>query len=278
MVRIRASVMVLVATLALTVGIAPALAKGKHDQGKPGKGDGVSATHSLRAPVTDQNFYFVMADRFQDGDDANDNGGLPPGTTRASPASTRPTRAGTTAATSPACWTRSTTSRGSGPPPSGSRRASRTRRSRTTRASRPPATTATGSPTSRRSTRTSGPTTICATSSRPPTRAASRSTSTSSPTTRPTSSVPGRRRAAVHLEGPLSLPGRRGHRVRRSRLRGRQHVPRLSPSGQPSCPGTHARGASPTARASRRRAGLQGPGLAQRRQPLPQPRQHDVRR
>jgi glycosidase len=38
------------------------------------------AHHSLREPVTDQNFYFVMADRFENGDTANDNGGLPPGT------------------------------------------------------------------------------------------------------------------------------------------------------------------------------------------------------
>ena len=29
--------------------------------------------------MTDQNFYFVMADRFSNGDTANDNGGLPPG-------------------------------------------------------------------------------------------------------------------------------------------------------------------------------------------------------
>jgi len=39
-----------------------------------------AARHSLRQPVTDQNFYFVMADRFDNGDTANDNGGLPPGT------------------------------------------------------------------------------------------------------------------------------------------------------------------------------------------------------
>jgi alpha-amylase len=38
-----------------------------------------AARHSLRAPVTDQNFYFVMPDRFDNADAANDNGGLPPG-------------------------------------------------------------------------------------------------------------------------------------------------------------------------------------------------------
>ena len=32
--------------------------------------------HSLRAPVTDENFYFVMADRFANGSTANDTGGL----------------------------------------------------------------------------------------------------------------------------------------------------------------------------------------------------------
>jgi alpha-amylase len=35
------------------------------------------ALHSLRAPVTDENFYFVMADRFANGDHGNDLGGLP---------------------------------------------------------------------------------------------------------------------------------------------------------------------------------------------------------
>ncbi|HEU4426775.1 MAG TPA: alpha-amylase family glycosyl hydrolase [Pilimelia sp.] len=39
-------------------------------------GGGLQAHHSLRAPVTDENFYFVMADRFANGDTANDTGGL----------------------------------------------------------------------------------------------------------------------------------------------------------------------------------------------------------
>ncbi|MBT2512456.1 alpha-amylase family glycosyl hydrolase [Arthrobacter sp. ISL-30] len=34
------------------------------------------AQHSLRAPVTDENFYFVMADRFNNGSAVNDDGGL----------------------------------------------------------------------------------------------------------------------------------------------------------------------------------------------------------
>ena len=42
---------------------------------------GSTAHHSLRAAVTDENFYFVMADRFENDDAANDHGGLPPGKT-----------------------------------------------------------------------------------------------------------------------------------------------------------------------------------------------------
>ena len=38
-----------------------------------GGGDGL---HSLRAPLTGENFYFVMADRFENGSTANDVGGL----------------------------------------------------------------------------------------------------------------------------------------------------------------------------------------------------------
>ncbi|HYN96238.1 MAG TPA: alpha-amylase family glycosyl hydrolase [Pilimelia sp.] len=44
----------------------------------PGGGDArVAPMHSLRGPVTDENFYFVMADRFANGDRGNDTGGLP---------------------------------------------------------------------------------------------------------------------------------------------------------------------------------------------------------
>ena len=35
------------------------------------------ALHSLRPPLTAENFYFVMTDRFDDGSPANDLGGLP---------------------------------------------------------------------------------------------------------------------------------------------------------------------------------------------------------
>jgi glycosidase len=37
---------------------------------------GLRARHSLRAPVTDETFYFVMADRFANGRTANDTGGI----------------------------------------------------------------------------------------------------------------------------------------------------------------------------------------------------------
>ena len=38
---------------------------------------GSDAGHSLRGPLTNQDFYFVMADRFENGSKANDLGGLP---------------------------------------------------------------------------------------------------------------------------------------------------------------------------------------------------------
>src|SRR4051812_39387662 len=61
--------------LALVVlALAPAGALARGHSSSP------DAHHSLRQPVTDQNFYFVMADRFDNGDASNDNGGLAPGT------------------------------------------------------------------------------------------------------------------------------------------------------------------------------------------------------
>src|SRR5215204_880834 len=44
-----------------------------HPNGKAGK---LPGKHSLRAPVTDENFYFVMADRFENGTTDNDTGGI----------------------------------------------------------------------------------------------------------------------------------------------------------------------------------------------------------
>ena len=58
------------AVLASTSVLPAHAAPGPKDPGSP------SALHSLRAPVTDENFYFVMADRFSNGDTTNDDGGL----------------------------------------------------------------------------------------------------------------------------------------------------------------------------------------------------------
>jgi alpha-amylase len=65
--RPRAVIVLLFATLAACVASAPAWAWGGGDRG---------GQHSLRAPVTDERFYFVMADRFANGEEANDRGGL----------------------------------------------------------------------------------------------------------------------------------------------------------------------------------------------------------
>jgi alpha-amylase len=69
MLRSLATLCGLLACLA-TASVAEAHQKRGHDHGK--------AQHSLRAPVTDQNFYFVMADRFNNGSTANDTGGIVP--------------------------------------------------------------------------------------------------------------------------------------------------------------------------------------------------------
>ena len=61
-----------------------------------------SSHEPVRQPGSDERFYFVMTDRFANGDTANDEGGLD-GRPPRRPASTRPTRASTTAATSRAC-------------------------------------------------------------------------------------------------------------------------------------------------------------------------------
>ena len=70
--RIRRAVAVLLSTV-LAGGVvatpADAATRSHGDGGLPGR-------HSLRAPVTDENFYFVMADRFDNGNQGNDQGGL----------------------------------------------------------------------------------------------------------------------------------------------------------------------------------------------------------
>lgn len=65
--------------LALISAALPAQsAPGPRDPASSSGSQPSSALQSLRAPVTDENFYFVMADRFSNGDAANDDGGLGP--------------------------------------------------------------------------------------------------------------------------------------------------------------------------------------------------------
>ncbi len=76
---LRAGAGILAAAFAATTAVLPAHAvpdPAKPGPDKPGTPSS-AASHSLRAPVTDENFYFVMADRFSNGDTSNDLGGLP---------------------------------------------------------------------------------------------------------------------------------------------------------------------------------------------------------
>ncbi|WP_309814193.1 alpha-amylase family glycosyl hydrolase [Pseudarthrobacter sulfonivorans] len=66
----------LAAALAVSASGFPAQATPGTKDPEPKKPASSSALHSLRAPVADENFYFVMADRFSNGDTANDDGGL----------------------------------------------------------------------------------------------------------------------------------------------------------------------------------------------------------
>jgi alpha-amylase len=67
----RTAMVLLSASLTVTLS-APAVQAAQ----TPGGEDGLNARHSLRAAVTDESFYFVMADRFENGNTANDDGGL----------------------------------------------------------------------------------------------------------------------------------------------------------------------------------------------------------
>src|SRR5262245_27468127 len=49
---------------------------GHHHGHHHGQSDGSYARHAPRPGVTDQDFYFVMGDRFENGDPSNDQGGL----------------------------------------------------------------------------------------------------------------------------------------------------------------------------------------------------------
>jgi alpha-amylase len=77
----RTAAALVAATVALSASVLPAqAAPGTKDPGANGQNNknpgSTSALHSLRGPVTDENFYFVMADRFSNGSTANDDGGL----------------------------------------------------------------------------------------------------------------------------------------------------------------------------------------------------------
>ena len=67
--------MLLAAPLAavLVLGVSAPVAAAGHSGHH---GDGDYARHAPRPGVTDQNFYFVMGDRFANGDTGNDTGGL----------------------------------------------------------------------------------------------------------------------------------------------------------------------------------------------------------
>jgi alpha-amylase len=89
----RTAIALLAAGLAATVVTGPAVSlagaqpseKSDHSSSAPdvtvaaappgNAGGRLAGRHSLRAPVTDETFYFVMADRFENGTTANDTGG-----------------------------------------------------------------------------------------------------------------------------------------------------------------------------------------------------------
>ena len=64
--------------VALAVALALIAATGVFAK-ESGGSDGALVRESLRHPVQDNQFYFVMPDRFENGDEANDTGGLPGG-------------------------------------------------------------------------------------------------------------------------------------------------------------------------------------------------------
>jgi alpha-amylase len=68
--RRRVSVVLLAVALAAAAASTPVGTVGAAPSGP------LVGKHSLRAPVTDETFYFVMADRFENGDTDNDRGGI----------------------------------------------------------------------------------------------------------------------------------------------------------------------------------------------------------
>lgn len=76
-VRLAAGAVAGLLTCSLGLSAGPAAARPGHDpQRLTQQHTGQVAQHSLRGALTDQNFYFVMGDRFANGDPSNDTGGL----------------------------------------------------------------------------------------------------------------------------------------------------------------------------------------------------------
>ena len=73
----RVFVVLLAAIMAAAAASAPVGTAGAAPTGGP-----LIGKHSLRAPVTDETFYFVMADRFENGDTGNDRGRIQGGPTQ----------------------------------------------------------------------------------------------------------------------------------------------------------------------------------------------------
>ena len=219
----------------------------------------------VRQAGSQEQFYFVMTDRFANGDASNDTAGIA-GDRLAN--GFDPTDKGFYNGGDIA-GLRSQLDYIDGPRHdrrSGSPRASRTGPCRAPARTPAPATTATGSPTSRRSTRTSAPTPSSRRSSTTRTPAASTSTSTSSRTTPPTSS---RTRRAVLLRrpgAPAPTPTPSGTAFDPADYAGTDTFPALDPAT--SLP-VHARHRA-------RGPGPQGARVAQRPDAVPQPRQLDL--
>jgi alpha-amylase len=65
-----------VSVVLLAAGLSVAAASAQVGTAGAAPSDPFVGKHSLRAPVTDETFYFVMADRFENGDTDNDRGGI----------------------------------------------------------------------------------------------------------------------------------------------------------------------------------------------------------
>jgi alpha-amylase len=74
--RRRTRVALLAPVLAAAMALVPAGTSAVADDHGVGH---LAGRHSLRPPVTNENFYFVMADRFENGSTTNDTGGIPGG-------------------------------------------------------------------------------------------------------------------------------------------------------------------------------------------------------